>query len=234
VTSDDAPAVERAYDELADDYEREVESNPYNAHLEFPGTTRLIPDVEGKRVLDAGCGAGRYAAWLADRGADVVGVDASEAMLDRARERVGDGATFRRADLGDSLDFAADGEFDGVVSSLVLDYVADWRATFGEFARLLAPGGFLAFSVRHPLDEFPESDEQNYFEVEARTADWEIEVPYYRRPLSAALSPLLDAGFRLEEVAEPRPTPAFEAERPERYEIESRRPVFLCVRASKP
>lgn len=77
----DEPIAKPAYDELADTYVEEVRSNPYNAHLEFSATSALIPKVECKRILDAGCGTGRYTEWLLERGADVVGFDASEEML---------------------------------------------------------------------------------------------------------------------------------------------------------
>jgi SAM-dependent methyltransferase len=228
------PIAEGAYDELADTYAEEVRENPYNADLEFPGTTSLVPDVEGKRVLDAGCGTGVYTEWLAERGAEVLGVDVSEGMLEHARELVGDRAEFRRADLGAPLEFAATGGFDGVVSALALGYVADWRVPFSEFARLLRPGGFLVFSTGHPLDQFPpENDEgdANYFEVERASKEWDVEVPYYRRPFSEIVGPLLETGFRIDRVLEPQPTAAFEEKWPERYEKESRYPVFLCVRA---
>ena len=45
------------------------------------------------------------------------------------------------------------------------------------------------------------------------------------------LNPVLEAGLRIDRIAEPRPTAAFEAAWPERYETESRQPVFLAVRA---
>lgn len=87
----DDPIAEDAYDALADQYAETVRSNPYNAHLEFPATTALIPDIEGKRVLDAGCGTGVYTEWLLEEGAEsVVGVDGSEEMLAHARDAVGD------------------------------------------------------------------------------------------------------------------------------------------------
>ncbi|WP_226013063.1 class I SAM-dependent methyltransferase [Halomicrobium salinisoli] len=231
--TDEGPVAEDAYDELADEYAETVEENPYNAHLDFPATTDLVPDVEGKRVLDAGCGSGRYAEWLLDRGADVVGVDASEAMLDHAADRVGDRAELRRADLAEPLGFAADDAFDGVVSALVLGYVQDWRDPFREFARVVRPGGFVVFSVTHPFDEFPLDESDDYFAVERRTKEWSVDVPYYRRPLTEVFDPVLDAGFRIEAVAEPRPTEAFREQRPERYEKESKRPVFLAMRVRK-
>lgn len=230
--SEDEPIARDAYDRIADEYDKDVKTNAYNAHLEFPATSSLVPDVEGKRVLDAGCGTGVYTAWLLDRGADVVGVDVSEAMLDRARENVGGRAQFRRADLGEPLDFAGDDAFDGVLSALALDYVERWDKTFSEFARVVAPGGFLVFSVAHPMDVFEDDGESNYFDVERQTKAWAVDVPYYRRPFSAMLDPLAAAGFELKRLVEPQPTAAFRNARPERYEKESRNPVFLCVRAT--
>jgi len=223
------PIAEDAYDAIADEYAEDVPTSAYNAHLEFPGTTGLIPDVEGERILDAGCGTGVYTGWLLDQGADVVGVDVSEAMLDHARETVGDRAEFHRATLGEPLEFAEDGEFDGVVSALVLDYVEDWESLFAEFARVTRPGGFVVFSVVHPLDTLDEAE--NYFETEQYVKEWSVDVPCYRRPLGAMLGPVVESGFRIDELCEPQPTEAFAAKRPERYEKESRNPVFLCVRA---
>ncbi|WP_276254069.1 class I SAM-dependent methyltransferase [Halomontanus rarus] len=235
MTADDDPIAKAAYDELADTYAADVRTNAYNAELEFPATSSLIPDVAGKRVLDAGCGTGVYTEWLVDQGADVVGVDVSDEMLGHAIEQVGDRAAFRQADLGAPLEFATAQSFDGIVSALALSYVEDWRGVFSEFARLLRPGGFFVFSTGHPLDEFPpENDEaENYFEVERLSKEWDVDVPYYRRPFSEMLNPLLENGFQLDTVVEPQPTAAFEDQRPERYEKESRYPVFLCVRATK-
>jgi ubiquinone/menaquinone biosynthesis C-methylase UbiE len=233
--------VEAAYDTVADTYDDDVENNAYNAELEMPGTTSLVPDVAGRRVLDAGCGTGIYSEWLRARGAEVVGVDASREMLARARERLGVGdaerdgppVEFHRADLAEPLDFP-DESFDGVVSALVLDYVEDWHATFAEFARVLRPGGFLVFSVGHPVEEYVDNEDVTYFDREQVTKQWDVEIPYYRRPLADVLEPLLDAGLRLDGIVEPEPTDRFRELRPEAYEKESRQPVFLCLRAVCP
>lgn len=155
-------------------------------------------------------------------------------MLERARERVGDRAAFHRADLAEPLGFAADDAFDGIVCSLVLDYVEDWRDPFEEFARLLAPGGFLVISVPHPFDEYPLDPDGDYFAVERRVKEWSVDVPYYRRPLTEVFGPLLETGFRIDALSEPRPAERFRERWPERYETESKRPVFLCVRAVRP
>lgn len=235
---DERPSVDEAYDRLAETYETR-ESDPYCADLEFPATTDLLPDVADRRVLDAGCGHGRYAEWLIERGADVLAVDESAEMLAGARRRIGDRGELRRADITDPLEFAADGEFDGVVSGLTLHYVEDWRGVFAEFARVLRPGGFLVFSTQHPVDEYIAFDAENYFEVERERMTWsasgeEVEVPFYRRPFSEVVDPLLENGFQLDELVEPTPTETFAEKKPESYEKRLKYPTFLCVRASRP
>src|SRR5215207_4916140 len=109
---------------MAADYVAEVERSPYLTLYEQPGLRSLLPPVAGRRVLDAGCGAGRNAVWLAERRADVVGLDVSPEMLRRARERV-PGASFSVADLAEPLELA-DGSIDVAVASLVMHYLHDW------------------------------------------------------------------------------------------------------------
>lgn len=231
MTAEEDPSVEDTYDELAATYHAAAEANPFKAHLEFPATTSLVPGVAGHRVLDVGCGTGRYAEWLVDRGADVVGVDVSTEMIAQARERLGDEVEFHATDVEGGLEFASTEEFDGIVSGVALDYVGDWHGVFEDFSRILRPGGFVVCSVRHPLSYEGETD---YFGTTLRPPDYEVGVPYYHRPFSEVFRPLLEASFRLEEVVEPRPTDEFPEGRSEEYERASRRPVFLCFRAVEP
>lgn len=234
---DESPTVEDAYDELAQTYKTR-EEDPYCADFEFPAMTELVPNVAGKRVLDAGCGHGRYVKWLIERGADVLAVDENAEMLEGARQRIGDRAEIRRADITEPLEFADDSAFDGVVCGLSLHYVEDWRRPFAEFARVLRPGGFLVFSAQHPVDEYIAFEAENYFEVEQERMTWsvsdeEIDVPFYRRPFSEVINPLIETGFRLDELVEPKPKETFGEKKPESYEKRLRYPTFLCVRASK-
>jgi SAM-dependent methyltransferase len=228
-----------AYDRMAADYDLDLRSNPYDEHLAFPATSGLLSEVTGvDRALDAGCGTGQYAEHLQEAGVEVVGVDASREMLARGREQV-PGAEFVHGDLASPLPFDG-GAFDLVVSALAMGYLEDWTATLGEFARVLGPGGVLVVSTTHPFDQFhdtdPDADEDrpNYFRVERRVKQWDVPVPHYRRPMSAVVEPLLDAGFRLDRFLEPEPTAGFREAWPERYEKESRFPVFLCLRARLP
>jgi SAM-dependent methyltransferase len=63
-------------------------SSPVRLRLEL--TLAELGDLSGKRVLDVGCGSGRYAVCAADRGAQVVGIDLSPRMLALARQRARD------------------------------------------------------------------------------------------------------------------------------------------------
>lgn len=233
---DEGPTVEDAYDKLAQTYKTR-EEDPYCADFEFPAMTELVPDIAGKRVLDAGCGHGRYAEWLIEGGADVLAVDENTEMLEGARRRIGEQAEIRRADITKSLEFADDNEFDGVICGLSLHYVEDWRQPFTEFARILRPNGFLVFSAQHPVDEYIAFESENYFETEQERMTWsasgeEIDVPFYRRPFSEVVNPLVETGFRLDELVEPKPKESFKEKKPESYEKRLRYPTFLCIRAS--
>lgn len=91
--------------------------------------------------LDAGCGAGMAAQIAADRGANVSGFDASEALLSIARERVPDG-TFHRADL-ETVPFA-DASFDVVTGFNSFQFAGDPVRALSEARRVARPGGRVA------------------------------------------------------------------------------------------
>lgn len=242
--SDDKPLGQRNYEQFASRYGKYAATKPHNAGYERPATLSLLPDLQGASVLDAGCGPGLYAEELLRRGADLVGVDVTPEMVDRARERVGDRATFHVADLSQPLAFAADEAFDGIVSPLVLDYIDDWDAVFSEFSRVLKPGGWLVYSHSHPMSDYlllrdKEQLEPHYFERERFAMRWSgfgtpaPLVETNRRPLAQMLNPLVRAGFLLDELLEPLPDPSVEKTNRALFESLSREPCFLCVRALK-
>lgn len=99
--------------------------------------TNFIGRVHGRRILDVGTGTGRAAVFLARGGAVVTGVDASNAMLDIARERAaGDGVTVRFL-LGDAhaLEFP-DRTFDVTISLRLLMHAPGWRDCVAELCRV--------------------------------------------------------------------------------------------------
>ena len=134
------------YDSIAADYAAKVDSAPYNALYERPAMLAMLPEVAGRRILDAGCGSGWYAEKLVERGAILDAIDSSAAMVDYAKDRLSRtsrrelDATLQVADLADPLPFE-DEAFDGIVSPLVLHYLRDWRPTLREMHRVLRGNG---------------------------------------------------------------------------------------------
>ncbi|MFE0629236.1 class I SAM-dependent methyltransferase [Streptomyces sp. NPDC058864] len=208
------PAQVNDYDSFAESYAAQNETSLQNAGIERPAMLSLAGDVAGRRILDAGCGAGPLLAALRDRGALVTGVDSSAGMLELARRRLGAEADLRVADLGDPLPFA-DGAFDIVVASLVLHYLEDWGPTLSEMRRVLGPGGKLIASVQHPFVDYVIQDPRpNYFETTDYTDDWAelvgqpAPMRFWRRSLQAMTGSFTAAGFRLAVISEPQVDPA--------------------------
>lgn len=233
------PIAQDAYNQLAEAYAARIETKPHNAYYERPATLSLLPEVRGRRVLDAGCGPGVYAEILVAMGAEVVALDANPKMVALARARLGDQVQVIQASLEAPLDFLDAESFDVVLAPLVMDYIRDWRAAFGEFQRVLKPGGVLVFSIEHPMMKyFDHQAETNYFQVERVTYTWRgfgtpVQVPSYRRSLGDVFNPLIEAGLFLEKVLEPLPTEAFKDNDPQDYEKLTREPGFMCIRAMR-
>ncbi len=232
------PIALDAYEQLADAYAARVDTKDYNAHYEWPAMLGLLPDARGLRALDAACGPGRYAEWLAEHGADVTAFDVSPRMLANARRRLGTRARIERADLNERLTFLTDDTFDVAVCALALDYVRDWRVALAEFHRVLRPSGSLVFSIQHPLSDFSLREGGDYFRTERVEYTWRgfgqpVVVPSFRRPLMGVFNSLSETGFRVDRVAEPLPTEEFRQQNPDDYERLLQRPSFLCVRARK-
>ena len=140
-------------------YDDEARAEAY-AELEFPGTYYLayrdLPaiireHVRGRKAIDFGCGAGRSTRFLRELGFDVVGVDISEPMLDRARDRdpQGDYRLVSDVDLGT---LAADA-YDLVLSAFTFDNIPTMEKKvrlFQGLKRLLSAGGRIVNLVSSP------------------------------------------------------------------------------------
>lgn len=186
-------------DELADDpaYTEEVE----------PLVLELLDPQPGQRYLDVGCGEGRLMRAVAGVGAEVVGVDILQDLLEDApRPTV-------RLELP-ALSAIRNDSVDGAYVSLVLEHLADESAFFDEIARVIRPGSPAALVINHPVFTAPgsapiqEPDEilwrpGRYFE--RGFSDENVggnTVRFHHRPLSALLSAAAAARLLVERVVE--------------------------------
>jgi SAM-dependent methyltransferase len=168
-TSDDHVARNRGYwDGMAADYvdrgRINWSSEPRWGEFHIPESeVHILPDVDGLDVIELGCGTAYVSAWLARRGARVVGIDGSEAQLATAR------ALQAEHDLQFPLIFGnaeevpfADASFDLAISEYGAAIWCDPHRWIPEAARLLRPGGRLIFLGNSALMmlTIPDTDEE--------------------------------------------------------------------------
>ena len=99
----------------------------------------LLDPKPGKRILDLGCGTGHLTRAIADRGAEVTGIDHSSAMIEQARANYPD----IQFEVADATGFSFDEPFDAVFSNAVLHWVRDAEGAARSISRALKPGGRL-------------------------------------------------------------------------------------------
>jgi SAM-dependent methyltransferase len=221
-----------SYDDKADKYADAQEQKPWVLHFERPAVLAFLPDVSGLDVLDAGCGPGFFTKHFCDRGARVVACDYSSTFVKRARLRTEGRAEVHQADLARPLTFCEAASVDLVSCLLVLHYLEDWSPTLREFWRVLRPGGQLVITTHHPFTDLELAKSGDYFATELVEDEWDVgKVKFYRRPVSRILQDVIQAGFVIDEIAEPRPG---KDENPGWHERARRMPQRLFVRARKP
>lgn len=229
---------------------KRIRENTSNANILFetPALFSLLPDLKGKKILDLGCGYGDHCAEFVRMGAErVVGIDISRKMLAVAEaENAHPCIEYRNLPMEQISELNE--TFDIVVSSLAVHYVADFRQlTEDVFARLKA-GGLFVFSQENPINTCFSGgdrwtrDEQgnklhanlaNYSTDGERSSRWFVDgVKKYHRTFSSVINTLVEAGFAIEKLMEPIPTPEMIKRYPDHEDL-LHKPDFLVVRVRK-
>lgn len=211
---------------------------------EWPDLQALLPAMQGKRILDLGCGFGWFARWAREHGAQsVLAIDLSENMLRRAVEMTSDtNITYRKLNL-EQCEFS-EAAFDVAFSSLAVHYIQNLSGLFAAVHRSLAPGGHFVFSTEHPIYAAPQTREwltqedgnkiwplDQYLCEGPRVTDWLAKgVVKHHRTIGTLVNLLIHCGFALEHLEEWGPSDAQLAEHPEWSEHRDR-PMFLLLSA---
>jgi SAM-dependent methyltransferase len=223
-----------------------------------PAMFKMLGTVEGKRILDLGCGEGYNTRILAERGAKVVGIDASKEMIKLARAKEEEeplGIEYHVADAA-RLSMLEDGSFDIVVAFMSLMDIKDLEGAMREVGRVLKRDGRFLFSIIHPcFDRFRddlgwERDEEGkklYYKVD----DYFDEGPkefvftlgggktvlprkmiHFHRTLTTYFHALHKAGLVVTRLEEPRPSQAALEQYPQMEDL-LRIPNFMVAEARK-
>jgi len=232
----------------------------YREVLNNPSIFGLIGNIQGKKLLDAGCGEGHNTRKLAAAGAKVVGIDLSSKMIELAQQEESLhplGISYVEGSFT-SMPAFANGQFDMIVAFMSLMDGPDYEKAIHEFYRVLRPDGQLIFSISHPCF-LPEvltwiNDENgvpyrlaigNYFIQKPYVDKWkfslspeadkmpEFHIPYFPRTLSDFINPLVEEGFHLKKMIEPRPTEDDCEANPALEKWRKHAAIFLQIKAEK-
>ncbi|MCY6958337.1 class I SAM-dependent methyltransferase [Clostridium brassicae] len=225
----------------------ERSKNGLQAAGEWHELRKMLPDFEGKRVLDLGCGFGWHCRYALENGAkSIIGIDISQKMLDAAKSKTKSEHIQYMCMPIEDINFPAN-SFDVVISSLALHYVQSFQDILSKTSKCLSNGGDFVFSVEHPiftaqgLQEWYYDDKGNilhwpvdqYFTEGMRKATFlEEEVIKYHKTLTTYLNSLIKAGFEITGLVEPKPEENLLYTVPGMVD-ELRRPMMLLVSARK-
>lgn len=203
------------WDHLAEMWVLNVHEGPDAACREFMVTRplmELVGNIESLRVLDAGCGEGFYSRMMAEKGAQVTGVDSSGKLIEAARnlDKQDSRTQYKVCSL---LDLQSLGQFDVVVTNQVINLVPDLPGIFRQFAAVLAESGRLVVSIAHPCFDgvgpgWTTRPNGERFWTNSRYGQRVYGrashgAPAIHRPISHYISTARSAGFALLDMKEP-------------------------------
>lgn len=234
---------QNTYDEFALEYgilveKREevgIEGDPI-----MPDFMKLLGDVSGLTVLDAGCGEGYLSRILVERCANVTGIDISPRLIELARAKdPGGKIDYRVADLSQPLPAYAN-HFDLIASHLVLNDVPDYQGFLRTLGTVAKPGGRLIFSINNPYSLIVRNHITDYFDTGKAhpyrgLAEGGVKVYFYHRTLEQYLDACFAVGFQLQRLVDiPTPEGTFKRRSDTLIPVGYQFPFFMILSFLKP
>ncbi len=154
--------------------------------------------IEGREVLEVGCGTGKNTVFLAEHASAVTAMDFSEGMIARAHERIAtSNVKFIRHDVRDAWPVPP-ASVDVVVANLILEHVHDLAPVYFEAARVLRPGGQFFICELHPYRQLIGS--KAHF-TDPNTGET-VHLTAHVHTVSEYVNGAIEAGFELRSVGE--------------------------------
>jgi ubiquinone/menaquinone biosynthesis C-methylase UbiE len=194
----------------------------YHTHVIFPKTLSLLTLKENNSVLDLACGQGAFSRLLAQKGMKVTGVDASESLINAAKQYEGNEDVQYAVDDARSLESLGNQKFDRIVSILALQNIDPLDPVFRRVHELLVDGGRFVGVILHPAFRSPRitgwgedpARKLQFRRVDRYLSDMQIPITMhpgqsnsemtwtYHRPLSAYVTALRQAHLYVDAMEE--------------------------------
>lgn len=205
--SSEQSEVAAAYNDWAETYD--IDQNR-TRDLAAEVLRQVKLNLDDRKVIEVGCGTGRNTTWLAERAAEIVGLDFSAEMLARARVRLNDPRVrFVQHDARATWPFA-DASADVVIAMLILEHVEHLETVFAEAARVLTTGGQFFLCELHPMRQLAGGQAQF---SNAKTGERQM-VTAFLHDVSDYVNSGLASGFELRHLGEWRDAEALANSQP--------------------
>ena len=186
-------SIEKAYDSWSQQYD--ANSNK-TRDLDKEATIETLSKYKFANVLELGCGTGKNTEWLIAEAENVIGLDFSQGMLDKAAQKINsEKVTFKRADLNKTWDIE-DKFADLITCSLILEHIENLDFIFNQAYLKLKPEGKYFISELHPFKQY--SGSKARYETAEGTEELEVFVHHITEFTNCAAK----NGFKLLELKE--------------------------------
>lgn len=193
--ADAGAEIARAYDRWSRTYDTDANTT---RDLDAEVLRRSSLAIDGRDVLELGCGTGKNTGWIAERARRVIGMDFSPGMLEVARARVPlDRVTLVQHDVRERWP-VDDASVDLVIGNLILEHLSSVAPIFAEAARVLRPSGLMYSCELHPYRQLRGG--QAHF-----TDEWSGEVvfaPAFQHTIAEYVNAAVAAGLKIQRLDE--------------------------------